>query len=371
METIANADSNSAQDIINENMETVERLIKTFPNNSICLGGAGKSVWTFLHSASKRGDTDVFERLLVAGADINARDSRDRTPLLCATDSGNLDIVEILLTLGANVNAAQKDGATALHVATKKGHSTIVEMLLEYGANIDAADKYGRTALHFASLYARIEITELLLAHGADVNAMCKGKLTAISYANHPRAYANIHSEEMPRSVIRRFKDFYNLCNYRQIDEILRTHIMKMLVLGLFVSEQNVGRIDVEEEYQECYDDYDREIDLMRLQKIGNSKVSFYEILRNNIHQVTKYAAHRMIKPILDTEEYRAMFPLYSNMIAGSFRRGLRRKQLLHSSVAALDYFVGYRLPNIVSTNILQFLDNKELHNLKTASYNK
>lgn len=63
-----------------------------------------------------------MEKLIEAGADVNAVDSTDQnSPLLLATELGSVDIVRLLIQKNATVNLADKSGTTPLHKSASKG----------------------------------------------------------------------------------------------------------------------------------------------------------------------------------------------------------------------------------------------------------
>ncbi|KAF7546013.1 hypothetical protein G7Z17_g8730 [Cylindrodendrum hubeiense] len=124
-----------------------------------------------LQAAAEEGHLETVEKLLAAGADVNAYAEHGQTALQAAAERGHLQIVEILLTSGADVNAAEH-GQTALQVAAEGGYLEIVEKLLVAGADVNAdAAEHGQTALQAASEGGYPEIVEKLLAAGADINA--------------------------------------------------------------------------------------------------------------------------------------------------------------------------------------------------------
>ncbi|KAF4960407.1 hypothetical protein FGADI_1054 [Fusarium gaditjirri] len=127
-----------------------------------------------LQAAAGRGHLEVVEKLLAAGADISSRTHDGWTSLHGAAEGGHLEIVEKLLAAGADINALDGFGGwTALHGAAERGHLEIVEKLLAAGADINAFDDFGGwTALHGAAKGGYLEIVEKLLAAGADVNAL-------------------------------------------------------------------------------------------------------------------------------------------------------------------------------------------------------
>ena len=58
-----------------------------------------------LLNAAERGDIDKVKHLINEGADVNAKDVYEKTPLHWAAEKGHKEIVEILLKKGANVNS--------------------------------------------------------------------------------------------------------------------------------------------------------------------------------------------------------------------------------------------------------------------------
>ncbi len=106
-------------------------------------------------------------RLILAGADVNAKDENGKTALRIASSNGCKEIVQMLIKAGANVNAKDENGQTALIWSSLKGHKEIVQILIEAGTNINATDIFGRTALMYASQYGHKDIVQMLIEAGA------------------------------------------------------------------------------------------------------------------------------------------------------------------------------------------------------------
>ena len=93
--------------------------------------------------------------------------------LLEASRSGDLNAVQEMIIQGANVNEARGDGITALHAAAERGHRDVTERLLEAGAAVDPETRIGSyKPLHLAAQSAHLEVAEQLLAAGADPNSV-------------------------------------------------------------------------------------------------------------------------------------------------------------------------------------------------------
>ncbi|NYZ77748.1 ankyrin repeat domain-containing protein [Candidatus Micrarchaeota archaeon] len=75
-----------------------------------------------LLAAAEKGAIRAVWDLLDEGADVNARDLFNRTPLILAAGGGHSETVELLLIKGADVDAADKMGTTALIQAAVYGY---------------------------------------------------------------------------------------------------------------------------------------------------------------------------------------------------------------------------------------------------------
>jgi len=184
--------------------EIVERLLAAGANVNV--GPAKDRGRTALQAAAGGGHLKVVERLLAAGANVNVGPAKynGRTALQAAAEGGHLEVVERLLAAGANVNSdpAKYNGRTALQAASEGGRLEVVEQLLAAGANVNAdpAEYYGRTALQAASGRGYLEVVERLLAAGAKINASpadyygCTA-LQAASGSNYPKVVERLHIE--------------------------------------------------------------------------------------------------------------------------------------------------------------------------------
>ncbi|MCX6773470.1 MAG: ankyrin repeat domain-containing protein, partial [Candidatus Micrarchaeota archaeon] len=91
--------------------------------------------------------------------------------ILDASKYGKTKRVERLLKAGANIEAKDNDNWTPLMIAAMNGHTQTCALLLEHNASIDAKENDGRTALIIAANNGRTQTCALLIGKGADVNA--------------------------------------------------------------------------------------------------------------------------------------------------------------------------------------------------------
>ena len=114
---------------------------------------------------------DTVQMLIDKGADVNARDKKDRTPLHAASYVGNERSVELLIERGADINSVDNKGRTPLHIAVGRDNCTAAaEVLIQSGSNIAAVDRTGRSPLHLAGESGSKSMVQLLIEHGSDVN---------------------------------------------------------------------------------------------------------------------------------------------------------------------------------------------------------
>lgn len=110
---------------------------------------------------------DVAEILITKGADVNAKDFNDMTPLIHAVKSQDSAVVRILIRKGADVNTGIGSRGTPLMYAWQP---EMVQILLENGANVNAKDFYGRTHLWHVAGDGTTDVAEILIQKGANVN---------------------------------------------------------------------------------------------------------------------------------------------------------------------------------------------------------
>lgn len=127
---------------------------------------------TALHWAVYNDDAELVDRLVAAGADVNARNDYGATPLAQAAVVGNVRIIKRLLGAGADVESANADGQTALMVLSRSSNVEAAKLLLKRGARVDAREAWrDQTALMWAAAEGQPAMVALLIEHGADVNA--------------------------------------------------------------------------------------------------------------------------------------------------------------------------------------------------------
>ena len=123
-----------------------------------------------LFNSIARTNTRITQLALNLGANPNACNDKNKTPLICASKITKMKIrhiVDLLLQAQTFVNV--KDGEkerTPLMWAAEKGNIWLIKILLEAGADVNLQDKDGNTALIIATISKKKDVACMLLEAG-------------------------------------------------------------------------------------------------------------------------------------------------------------------------------------------------------------
>lgn len=120
---------------------------------------------TPMHWACRKGFADEVKLLLRYGANPNRPNSFGRTALHESFDYDGLsqEGIELLIRAGADVNAVDKNNETPLFLAAWRGNLTSVKLFMQHGANAKVRNSRNQTVCDFLGT----EISEHPLTSGA------------------------------------------------------------------------------------------------------------------------------------------------------------------------------------------------------------
>jgi len=191
-------------------LERLKKLLDVDPTLAIdafsTTGTSGGKIgftgcFTLLHDAVNYGQLEVAEELLRRGANVNARPigkkgpRKGETPLHIAARVGHSQLVPLLIKHGAELEAVDGDEDTPLRVAVIAGRPEAAKLLATAGATQDvfsaaglgnvtllehflgedpaeanARTPSGHTPLHCAAATGELATAKLLLARGAAID---------------------------------------------------------------------------------------------------------------------------------------------------------------------------------------------------------
>jgi ankyrin repeat protein len=181
----------------------------------------------------KLSHLDLVEKLIKAGADVNARVKKrmenyalDRgrfvqigaTPLLLAAKGFDARLMRLLIAHGADPSAKNALGSTVLMAAagcetsnpgTDSGSPVdaleAVKVALEWeGADVNAVNSRGDTALHGAAMIGADAIALLLIEQGARLDIKNKENMTPLAVAHLTVSGDGFHSQPETAALLRR-----------------------------------------------------------------------------------------------------------------------------------------------------------------------
>ena len=127
--------------------------------------------WTALHNAAWFGRGSVVERLIVAGANPNAKTKDQLTPLHCAVKNSQAPSVGLLLTTKTvEIEVEDQFGITPFQMACKCRNIPIMDLLHDR-VDIERRMRIGWTPLMLAVVEGFFDVVQWLLKHHVEVNA--------------------------------------------------------------------------------------------------------------------------------------------------------------------------------------------------------
>lgn len=130
-----------------------------------------------MHALSRCHDETALQ-LIKAGASVSLADEDGIQPIHRAADRGCIkSLAELVQNKGVDIHTQSPSGQAAIHLAASTRHNDSVKFLLSAGADLNALCNMGKTPLHYAAQYGQIENVKALIEAGASMSARDKGNL--------------------------------------------------------------------------------------------------------------------------------------------------------------------------------------------------
>lgn len=123
-----------------------------------------------LLAAAAAGDADRVALALRAGADIEARDAKERTALLLAVTYDRVEVARLLVAMGASADALDDRHDTPWLVTGVTGSVAMLEALLPAGPDLTIRNRFGGVSVIPASERGHVEYVRRVVRTGIDVD---------------------------------------------------------------------------------------------------------------------------------------------------------------------------------------------------------
>ncbi len=129
------------------------------------------AVYEGLHKAAHAGDVSSIGALAAAGSDLEARDSRGRTPVHVAAFASQDDALRALAEAGADMNALEGQAYDVVTIAAVADDPDLMSLAIELGNDPGlVTSPYHGTALIAAAHLGHDEVVRRLIAAGAPLD---------------------------------------------------------------------------------------------------------------------------------------------------------------------------------------------------------
>lgn len=151
-----------------------------------------------LHLASAKGHAAMITLLLSTAPDtVNAKTSREETPLSFAALNDQVSAIQTLLDHKADIEALDKEQRTPLFIAVQNDSQKAAACLIARGANTNACDAAGHPVLEKALMHRNETLATLLRAKGAQESP----RTLQLGFWNQQHAKSRSRSVESRESV--------------------------------------------------------------------------------------------------------------------------------------------------------------------------
>jgi ankyrin repeat protein len=138
----------------------------------------------------------LLHRSEQASEDANWQTPVGETLINMAVANNNTDLLRVLAEKGANVNAVDYLENTPLHLAAERGMTAAVDILLANGAYIDAINIMGTTPIMAAAQRGHTDIANTLAQAGADPQLRDYSGIAANDFGNYQATYSDPFMQE-------------------------------------------------------------------------------------------------------------------------------------------------------------------------------
>ncbi|UYV72470.1 hypothetical protein LAZ67_9003273 [Cordylochernes scorpioides] len=224
----------------------IEYLCRKLLDKGADINATNVNEITPLQKAINTNNFQIFRYLVNSGADCNLPDHWGRTPLMNASkicDANFLkyllksrEVASFLIKSGADVNEKDIWGDAPLSMTIENKSNGIAKMLIQAGASINAKNKNCETALYKASHTLKPVIIHILLDDGADANIKNTNEISPLNSAAFKIMKAHDISVNIVIKRLFRYSTHFNLFEFLKYFQIWNRSLENIPFVKLMIS---------------------------------------------------------------------------------------------------------------------------------------
>lgn len=365
---------------------------------------------TALHLAVEENETKEIQRLLSLGAEIDARDKNNQTPLLLAAyrneDDSHFHTIKTLLENGANVNAQDDTGYTSTHYlaiessvemlrllmsykadlslknnqgeiplfdAARGGNFEVMRLLLDHGLDIDSTGSDGSTPFHLACRHNVLKTMKFIAENGANVNALDNmGYTPTMRLLIHHNVHLSLEILEKALGFLLKYTDTQvtspragNILSCLENNpawKMILRHFAKLQALYVSLSQSILDVISKSKEFREYFEECLNELALAKKTKIHDSWITFFNLLVDSKKKLKNYASNQDLVEDFEKHDCKSKFPVYGDEIQGRLKKAIKNKEIFDKSAVILsDCLPVFNSNHVIVKDIFDCLGRKNL----------
>lgn len=145
--------------------------------------GDSKGKTPLMYALRTPGGEEYALELIRQGANYTSRDLAGNTALHYAAFGGNIEGIRMTMAGGIDINTPNEEGITPIHAAAVRAPVGVLQNLTDMGADLLAVDNMGMNALHYAAAYSKIDKIKWLLNEAPGLLAEAKNGMNPLDIA--------------------------------------------------------------------------------------------------------------------------------------------------------------------------------------------